>query len=225
MKRLLLLVCCCLYLPSCWAANQNLNQLEQLVRRFAQMNLNQRPGVSFELGHFDRRLVLPQCPAPQTSWPEGEPPADSGFVDVSCQEPYWRVRLPIRVNEARMGLVLTHAVRAGDILSADDVQLVAIPDPRTNRDVLNSPSQAVGQTMTSGAVAGIWLRSFMVKPPLVVKMNQRVRIVAAGVGFSVEAEGVATANGRAGDVVAVRMPNGQLLRGVVSQDGTVSVSN
>jgi flagella basal body P-ring formation protein FlgA len=65
----------------------------------------------------------------------------------------------------------------------------------------------------------------MVRPPVVVKMNQRVKVIDAGEGFSVEAEGMALANGRAGDVVMVRMQNGQLLHGVVSADGTVSLSN
>jgi flagella basal body P-ring formation protein FlgA len=225
MKRFFLFLCACLTLSPCWAANQNLGQLEQLARRFVQGEVGQRTGVGYELGHLDRRLVLPLCPAPQVNWPDGMLPSGSGFVDVSCQEPYWHVRLPIRINEARMGLVLTHAVRAGDTLSSDDVRLVPIPDPRTNRDVLSDPSQVIGQSMTSGAVSGLWLRSFMVKPPIVVKMNQRVRVVAAGDGFSVESEGISTANGRAGDVVAVRMPSGQMLRGIVSQDGSVSVSN
>lgn len=207
------------------AANQNLVQLEQMARRFVQAELSQRPGASFHLGRFDRRLVLPACAAAQIAWSDGAAPNGSSFVDVYCMDPSWRLRLPVSISEARMGLVLTHPVRAGDTLSAEDVQLVPVPDPRMNRDVLTDLSQVLGQTMSSGAGAGIWLRSFMVRPPIVVKMNQRIRVVVDGDGFTVAAEGVATANGRAGDVVAVRMQSGQLIRGVVSADGTVSLSN
>lgn len=224
MKRLLLILLCVFCLPA-WAANQNLGQLEQLARRFVQAELSQRTGASFRLGRLDRRLVVPSCPNPMVAWADGVAPGGSSFVDVYCIDPVWRLRLAVTINEARKGLVLTHPVHAGDTLSADDVQLVPVPDPRMNRDVLTDPSQAVGQTMSSGAAAGIWLRSFMVRPPVVVKMNQRVKVVVAGEDFSVEAEGVATANGRAGDVLAVRMPTGQLVRGVVGADGSISLSN
>lgn len=224
MKRLLFIVLAGLCWPV-WAANQNLVQLEQLAQRFVKAELSQRPGASFQLGRLDRRLVLPACAAPEVAWSGGVAPSGNSFVDVYCVATGWRLRLPVTINEPRMGLVLTHAVRAGDMLSADDVQLVPVPDPRMNRDVLSDASQVVGQTMSSGAAAGIWLRSFMVKPPVVVKMNQRVRVIVAGDGFSVEAEGTSTANGRAGDVLAVRMPSGQLVRGVVSADGSISLQN
>ena len=143
----------------------------------------------------------------------------------TVQEPSWRLRIPVAISEPRKGLVLLHPVQAGDALSADDVELAPLPASNMSRDVLNDPSQAVGQIMSSGAPAGMWLRSFMVRPPLVVKMNQRVRVVVSGEGFSVEAEGIATTNGRAGDVVVVRMPNAQLLRGVVGADGVINLTN
>jgi flagella basal body P-ring formation protein FlgA len=224
MKRFLLIVLLSLCAPV-WAANQNLGLLEQAARRFVQGELSQRPGASFRLGRFDRRLVLPLCAEPQVAWSDGAAPSGNSYVDVYCIDPAWRLRLPLAISEARMGLVLTHPMRAGDTLTADDVQLVAVPDPRMSRDVLSDPAQVLGQTMSSGVGAGIWLRSYMVRPPIVVKMNQRVRVVVAGDGFTVEAEGTSTANGRAGDVVAVRMPSGQLVRGVVSADGSVGLAN
>jgi len=50
-------------------------------------------------------------------------------------------------------------------------------------------------------------------------------VVVSGEGFSVEGDGVATANAHAGDSVAVRMPNGQLVRGTANPDGTISLAN
>ncbi|WP_215777929.1 flagellar basal body P-ring formation chaperone FlgA [Paludibacterium sp. B53371] len=225
MKRIfLMMLALCLTVPAL-AANQNLTLLEQMARSYVQGELSQRPQATFRLGRLDRRLALPACPAPQVAWADGAVPGGNTYIDLYCLAPAWRLRLPVAINETVLGLVLTRPVRAGDTLEPGDVRQAPLPDAAMARDVLSDPAQVVGQSMTSGAAAGIWLRNFMVRPPFVVKMNQRVRVVVSGDGFSVEAEGVAIANGRAGDVVTVRMPNGQLLRGVAGQDGVVSLSN
>lgn len=224
MKRFFFLVLMVLSLPAA-AASQNLARLEQQAHAFVQGELSQRPGSSFRLGRFDRRLVLPACVDPQVSWSDGAEATGNTFVDVFCIDPAWRLRLPVAISEPRFGLVLTRPMRAGDTLGPDDVRQVPLPAQLVGRDLLSDPDQVVGQTMSSGASAGIWLRNFMVRPPVVVKMNQRVKVVVEGEGFSVQSEGVSTANGRAGEVIAVRMPNGQLLRGAVTPDGSVSLSN
>jgi len=224
MKRLILILLCVCSAPA-WAANQNLAQLDRLAQRFVQDELSQRPNAHFRVGRFDQRLALPACANPHVAWSDGVAPSGNSFVDVFCVDPSWRMRLPVTISEQLMGLILRRAVRAGDTLVSSDVALAPLPEESMARDVLNDPAQAVGQTMGSGASAGVWLRSFMVQAPLVVKMNQRVKVVASGEGFSVEADGFATANGRAGDVISVRMPSGQLLRGVVGSDGVVSLSN
>lgn len=224
-KRLLLLFLVCLTALPAFAANQNLGTLEQIARSYVQGELSQRPGASFRLGRFDRRLAVPACPDPQVAWSNGAQPAGNSFLDVYCLGPAWRLRLPVSITEVHMGLVLTRPLRAGDTLGAGDVRLAPLPDGAMSRDVLSDPAQVVGQAMTSGAGAGIWLRSFMVRPPVVVKMNQRVRVVVSGDGFNVEAEGTAISNGRAGDTIAVRMPNGQILRGTADENGVVSLSN
>jgi flagella basal body P-ring formation protein FlgA len=225
MKRLFLtLLLCGVSLPI-WAATQDLRVLQHLARSFVQNELSQRPKATFRLGRFDPNLAMPACDDPQVAWSDGAKPTGSSFVDIYCFSPVWRLQLPVMISEPRMGLVLTHQVQAGEILTPDDVQQAPLPDPTMNSNVLSDPSQVVGMSIDGGAPAGIWLRSNMVRPPVVVKMNQQVKVIDTGEGFSVEADGVALANGRAGDIVVVRMPNGQLLRGLVSEDGTVNLAN
>ena len=225
MKRIFLFFLLGLLSLSALADNQDLASLEQLARGFVQGELSQRPGASFKLGHFDRRLVVPACPDPQVGWSNAAVPRGNTYLDLTCFSPAWRLRLPVSIKELRMGLVLTRPMQPGDVLGEDDVRLAQLPDGVTGGDILTDPSQVVGQALTSGAGAGIWLRSFMVRPPIVVKMNQRVRVVVSGDGFDVEAEGTAIANGRTGDIVPVRMPNGQVLRGTVDENGVVSLPN
>ena len=198
--------------------------LQNLASQFVRAELSQRPGARFRLGHVDSTLALLACPAPQVGWAAGSQPAGNVFLEIYCLSPGWRIQLPVSITESSQGLVLTRTMHAGDIIGPDDVKLVPLPDPAMARDVLTDPQQVLGQSLTGGAVAGIWLRDFMVKPPIVVKMNQRVKLVAAGDGFTVDVEGVAVNNGRAGDVITVRMQNGQLIRGIVGADGSVAVS-
>jgi flagella basal body P-ring formation protein FlgA len=224
MKRLFILLLCCLSLPA-WAVNQNFGELEQLVRGFVQAELSQRPNATFKLGRFPHNLVLPACEAPRVAWTSGMAQSGNSFIDISCADPLWRIRVSVQIAEPRMGLVFARAMQAGDMITADDIQQSPIADQSMGRDVLGDPAQVIGQTVGSSVSAGIWVRSFMVKPPVVVKMNQRVKVIISGDGFSVEAEGVATANAHAGEIVAVRMPNGGLIRGAVNADGSVSLAN
>lgn len=221
MRFLLFVICLNDVAGLAWAGYQDLTLLEQQVTHFVQEELKERPGVSFRVGRFDRRLALAPCARSFVNWAEGGAFSVRSFVEVSCLEPAWRVRLPVTMNERRMAVVLTRGIRAGEVLSAADIKQVVLPDQNFNQDVLTELSQALGQVMRSGAPAGAWLRPFMIRAPIVVKTSQRVRVVVAGVGFTVEGEGMVLADGSIGDVVGVRMQNGQIVRGTVGQNGLI----
>jgi flagella basal body P-ring formation protein FlgA len=206
------------------AANQDLAALRRGVEQFVRGELSQRP-ASFEVGRFDPHLAVPACAGVGMSWAAGTVPANgAAYVDINCPEFGWRLRLPVTVHEKRMALLLLHAVQMGDVLGPDDVRLVEAPPSGLGSGSLDQLQQAVGQVMRTGAQGGTWLRGYMLRAAFVVKMNQRVRVVASGDGFDVRAEGTATGNGAVGDVVAVRMASGSLIRGVVQSDGSVSVA-
>ncbi|WP_083460513.1 flagellar basal body P-ring formation chaperone FlgA [Gulbenkiania mobilis] len=202
------------------AAGQSLPALEALARAFVQNELSAQ-GASFQLGRFDPALVVPACNAPRVAW-AGEGQA-SGQVLVSCPDKGWSLRLPVTVVRKQMGLVTTRAVRAGEVLRAEDVRLAEVPNPALARNVLSQSEMAVGKMLRSGAPAGAWVRDFMVRAPLLVKANQRVRVLAEGDGFAVQSEGVAVGNAGEGEAVTVRMSSGRLVRGTVATDGSVKV--
>ncbi len=206
------------------AANQDLAALRRGVELFVRSELSQRQ-ASFEVGRFDPHLVVPACQGVSMAWSAGTVPASGAtYVDINCPDLGWRLRLPVTVHEKRMALLLLHSVQMGDVLGAGDVRLVDAPASGLGSGSLDQLQQAVGQVMKTGAQAGTWLRAYMLRAAFVVKMNQRVRVVASGDGFDVRAEGTATGNGAAGDVIAVRMASGALVRGVVQGDGSVSVA-
>ncbi|GGY02171.1 flagellar basal body P-ring formation chaperone FlgA [Paludibacterium paludis] len=204
------------------AANQDLSRLEETARKFVAGELAQRK-ARWTIGRVDRRLAVPACDALFAGWAQGARQTGSTFVDVSCPSLGWSLRVPVSISETRVGVVANRALRAGETIGPDDVRLVDMPEGSATQTVLGDLSLAVGQTMTSGVPAGGWLRSFMVKAPVVVKMNQRVKVLAIGEGFMVSADGTAMANAAAGDSVPVRMGAGRVIRGTVREDGAVIV--
>ncbi len=221
MKKLFLLL-----LLSCaavvHAANQDLGRLEETARRFVAGELAQRQ-ATFTVGRVDRRLAVPACGELLAGWAQGAKTTGSTLVDVSCPSLGWSLRVPVTIREARVGVVATRPLRSGEIVSANDVKLVALPDGAASQTVMTDLSQVIGQTMTSGVPVGGWLRSFMVRAPVVVKMNQRVKVMATGDGFSVGADGTAMGNAAAGEGVSVRMTSGRIIRGTVREDAVVIV--
>lgn len=205
------------------AATQNLAALEQAARRFVEQELRFRP-ATFTLGRLDPRLALPACEQPQVSWSAGAVPSGNSSLDLSCPVAGWSLRLPVTIAEKRMGVVATRPLKAGELLTPDDVRLAEMTSPALSRNVLNRLDQAVGQSMRSSVPAGAWLRGFMLQQPDVVRTNQRVKVLAQGDGFVANAEGTARGNAAIGESVRVKMGSGREVSGMVQADGSVLVS-
>ncbi|MCD0491710.1 flagellar basal body P-ring formation chaperone FlgA [Chromobacterium violaceum] len=206
-----------------WGAGvQDLARLEHLANLFLKRELEMR-AATWTLGQLDRRLVVPACNTPKAEWAMPGVTTGSTFVAVSCPELGWSLRIPVRINEKRLGVVLNRAMMAGETISGGDVRLVDISNPALAGNVLTDASQAVGQVLRSGAPAGAWVRNFMVRAPYLVRSNQRVKVQAQGDGFSAEAEGTALGNAAQGDQISVRLSTGRVVLGVVQADGSVAV--
>ncbi|POZ62132.1 flagellar basal body P-ring formation chaperone FlgA [Chromobacterium alticapitis] len=223
MRRLFLSCLCLLLALPAWAGgNQDLGQLEKLAGLFLKRELGLRE-ASWKLGRLDRRLVVPACDKPKAEWANPSETTGATAVSLSCPELGWALRLPVMVDEKRLGVALSRAVAPGEQLNAADIRMVEISNPALASNVLTDASQAVGQVMRSGAPAGAWLRGFMVRAPYLVRVNQQVKVLAQGDGFSAEAEGMAMSNAARGEQVNVRLANGRVVRGTVQEDGSVAV--
>lgn len=216
------MTCCAWAVLACAAGTQDLGRLEALAGDFLKHELSMRP-ATWTLGQLDRKLAVPACVQPKADWANPGVTTGATFISVSCPEQGWALRIPVRINEKKMGVALSRAVAAGEVLSAEDVRLIDVPNPSLARNVLDDLQQAIGKTMRTGAPAGAWLRSFMVRAPYLVRSNQRVKVVASGEGFAAAADGLAIGNAAEGEQVSVRMTSGRVIRGQVLADGSVMV--
>ncbi|VWC20345.1 flagellar basal body P-ring biosynthesis protein FlgA [Burkholderia lata] len=145
-------------------------------------------------------------------------------VGVRCAgERPWTVYLQAKVTVQATYYVAARQIAPGEPLSAADLvardgDLTVLP-----LAVITDPAQAIGATALARISAGLPLRQDMLKSAASVSAGQTVRVVAAGPGFTISAEGSALANAAPGQSVRVRMAAGQIVTAIVKDAGTVEI--
>ncbi|WP_175796191.1 flagellar basal body P-ring formation chaperone FlgA [Burkholderia anthina] len=145
-------------------------------------------------------------------------------VGVRCAgERPWTVYLQAKVTVQATYYVAARQITPGEPLTAADLvardgDLTVLP-----LAVITDPAQAVGATALARISAGLPLRQDMLKSAASVSAGQTVRVVAAGPGFTISAEGSVLANAAPGQSVRVRMAAGQIVTAIVKDAGTVEI--
>ncbi|RQS18815.1 flagellar basal body P-ring formation protein FlgA [Burkholderia sp. Bp8992] len=145
-------------------------------------------------------------------------------VGVRCAgERPWTVYLQAKVAVQATYYVAARQIAPGEPLSAAD--LVARDGDLTVMPlaVITDPTQAIGATALARISAGLPLRQDLLKSAASVSAGQTVRVVAAGPGFTISAEGSVLANAAPGQSVRVRMAAGQIVTAIVKDAGTVEI--
>ncbi|AXE93909.1 flagellar basal body P-ring formation chaperone FlgA [Paraburkholderia terricola] len=145
-------------------------------------------------------------------------------VGVRCAgEKPWTIYLQARISLRATYYLAARAMAPGEVLNAAD--LVARDGDLTGlpQAIVTDPSQAVGSVTLTRVAAGMPLRRDMLKSASAVSIGQTVRVVAAGEGFAISAEGSAMNNASPGQQVRVKTANGQVISGVVKDGATVEI--
>ncbi|BAX59039.1 flagellar basal body P-ring formation chaperone FlgA [Burkholderia stabilis] len=145
-------------------------------------------------------------------------------VGVRCAgERPWTVYLQAKVAVQATYYVAARQIAPGEPLGAADLiardgDLTVLP-----LAVITDPAQAIGSTALARISAGLPLRQDMLKSAASVSAGQTVRVIAAGPGFTISAEGSVLANAAPGQPVRVRMAAGQIVTAIVKDAGTVEI--
>jgi flagella basal body P-ring formation protein FlgA len=145
-------------------------------------------------------------------------------VGVRCAgERPWTIYLQARISLHATYYLAARAMAPGEVLTAAD--LVARDGDLTGlpQAIVTDPSQAVGSVTLTRVAGGMPLRRDMLKSASAVSIGQTVRVVAAGEGFAISAEGSAMNNASPGQQVRVKTANGQIISGVVKDGSTVEI--
>jgi flagella basal body P-ring formation protein FlgA len=172
---------------------------------------------AFPRGLADCTMLEPFMPSGARLW-------GRMTVGVRCAgERPWTIYLQARISLHATYYLAARAMAPGEVLTAAD--LVARDGDLTGlpQAIVTDPSQAVGSVTLTRVAGGMPLRRDMLKSASAVSIGQTVRVVAAGDGFAISAEGSAMNNASPGQQVRVKTANGQIISGVVKDGATVEI--
>ncbi|WP_094780773.1 flagellar basal body P-ring formation chaperone FlgA [Paraburkholderia ribeironis] len=167
---------------------------------------------------------LAECASLQPFMPTGARLWGRTTVGVRCAgERPWTIYLQARIALHATYYLAARAMAPGEVLTAAD--LVARDGDLTGlpQAIVTDPSQAIGSVSLTRIAGGMPLRRDMLRSASAIAIGQTVRVVAAGNGFSISAEGSAMNNASPGQQVRVKTANGQVVSGIVKDGATVEI--
>jgi flagella basal body P-ring formation protein FlgA len=186
-------------------------QVQQLV---GAQHLPPGARVEVEVGALDPRLKLAPCARITPYLPAGTRTWGRSRAGLRCDEgARWNVFVPVTVRVFAETWVVHQALPAGSMLQPEHLQrgeadLAAEPSP-----VLRDPQAAVGRTLTRALRPGQPVREADLKARQWFAAGDTVRVVTAGAGFAISADGQALGAGIDGQVVKVRIDGGRVVSG------------
>lgn len=177
------------------------------------------------VGQLDRRLSLAPCAHVEPYLPPNVRLWGKARLGLRCVQGAvkWNVFLPITVKAMGPAWVIKGQVAPGATLQASDAMAMEVDWAEGNAAIVANQSAWVGKTATRLLSTGQALRQDMVKAAQVFQTGAQVRVVAVGVGFEIAARAQALSAGVVGQNAMVRMENGQVITGTVSDERTVRV--
>jgi len=219
------IACLAMMVAATATARQDPAPVRQAIEDYLRVQTGGLPGeVSFSFRGLDPGNQLAPCGAFDVSLAPGARAWGRTNLSVRClAQDGWSIFVPVQIHVVADYIIAARPLAQGQTISGDDLarrhgDLSDLPS-----GVLTDERQGIGRTMLVSIAAGRPLRGDMVRQPLVVQQNQMVRVVSRGAGFQVSNEGKALNNGTDGQVIQVRLANGQVVSGIARAGGVVEV--
>jgi flagella basal body P-ring formation protein FlgA len=135
----------------------------------------------------------------------------------------WSVFLPLTVKAFGPAWVVRGDVASGAVLTESDALQAEVDWALEPSAVVASPEQWVGQVAARALSTGQVLRQASIRPAQVFLAGAQIRVVAQGPGFQVVTDGLALSAGVIGQQARVRIDNGRIMSGLVTDRRTVSM--
>lgn len=198
---------------------------ETAIRQLAERSVTggTQGTVEVRIGQLDGRLQLAACARAEYFVPAGTRLWGRGVVAARCtQGATWTVSVPVEVVVRGPALIATTSLPMGAAPGPADLRVEQIELTREPAPLLQDPAQIAGRVLSRPITVGQPLRQDHLKIAQTVAAGDPVRILVAGDGFSIAADGVALAAGGEGQPLKVRTETGRVLSGVL-RDRTVEV--
>ncbi|QWD59764.1 flagellar basal body P-ring formation chaperone FlgA [Polynucleobacter sp. MWH-UH35A] len=182
-------------------------------------------GLRVQLELVDPNVTVPAClgGSIQISAQPGARIWGRTVLQLRCAKAGWMVNIPFNIRVFGNYVVASQYLPAGQKLEPGDIRVIegelsTLPD-----DVLRTPKNAYDRVLSRSLQMGSPVGLNDLKESSVVKVGDPVRLVLKGKDFEVSGEGVAQTAGMIGDMVRVRLADGQVLQGRVLRPSVVVV--
>lgn len=173
---------------------------------------------------IDPNTRVPRCRA----MPQGRVRARSrsgASVEIHCEQPAWRIYVPVRSGGRTEVAVLQRPVAAGETLRAADIRLMPRSTAALGYGWFGGVDEVAGRRLRRNLGAGHVLSPGDIERPRMVATGERVTIISRAHGIEVRMPGQALAAGGRDDRVRVRnTQSGREVEATVVAAGTVEVS-
>ncbi len=183
--------------------------------------------LTVQVGHLDSRLRLARCDEGKEAFlPNGSRTMGHVTVGIRCPGPRpWTVYVAARVEITGTVLVAKRAMRRGELLSERELRSAEMDLGGLSRGYVTDPAEVVGKRLKRSAREGQVIAPSMLEATPLVRRGEQVGIIYASKNFFVRAEGIALADGGAGESIKVRNRSSEkVLDGVVIAASLVRVS-
>lgn len=206
-------------------ARQDPAPVRAAIDAFLQAQVLGLPGeVSYTIGRLDPDNRLRPCAAFEVGMPAGAKAWGRTSVAVRCQEARgWAIFVPVHIRVVTDYLVTAMPLAQGQTVTAGDLARQRGDLSDLPAGILTDEREALGRTASMSIVAGRPLRGDMLRQPVVIQQNQTVKVISRGPGFQVTNEGKALSNGLDGQIIRVRLANGQVVSGIARAGGIVEM--
>lgn len=199
--------------------------VEASIKRFIQKSPSVN-GLRVEFELIEPNQVIPAClgGSIEISTPPGVRLWGRSTLQLRCAKASWMVNVPVNIRAYGDYVVASRYLPFGQKIENGDIRVIegdlsVLPD-----DVLRTPRAAfekvLGRPLQMGAPIGL----NDLKESSVIKVGDPVLIQLVGKGFQVSGEGTAQTPGMVGDMVRVRLMDGQVLQGRVLRPGVIGVN-
>jgi flagella basal body P-ring formation protein FlgA len=199
--------------------------LDKEITRFIQKSPSVN-GLRVQIEQLDPNIVVPACIGGviEISAQPGARVWGRTILQLRCARAGWMVNIPLNIRVFGDYVVASRYLPFGQKIESGDIRIIEgelnlLPD-----DVLRTPKGAYDRILSRPLQMGSPIGLNDLREASVVKVGDPVRLVLAGKDFEVSGEGIAQTSGMLGDMVRVRLADGQVLQGKVLRPSVVRVT-
>jgi len=198
--------------------------LDKEITRFIQKSPSVN-GLRVQAEQLDPNIVVPACVGGviEISAQPGARVWGRTILQLRCARAGWMVNIPLNIRVFGDYVVASRYLPFGQKIEPGDIRIIEgelnlLPD-----DVLRTPKGAYDRILSRPLQMGSPIGLNDLRESSVIKVGDPVRLVLSGKDFEVSGEGIAQTSGMLGDMVRVRLADGQVLQGKVLKPSVVRV--